>query len=76
MRNPFSNVLPKELGIRLTVEQLSYVTIAISHYNRFLIKQKEHAVEHNDVLVNITELDRRIKELNKARRAMVESLDE
>lgn len=63
------------LDIRLTVEQLSLIDIAIDTYSYELMMRKQDAVRLNDTTVRISELDRRIKVLRKARRIIQESLD-
>lgn len=75
MKKPFNNI-PKTVTVTLTIENMSYMELAISHYMNTLIAKKEKAVASNDTTVNVDEVSRRIKELSRTRRAIVEALDE
>lgn len=70
-----ANILPNYLPIRFSIEQLSYMLIAIEHEVLALESAKQDALDMNDTLYNVKECDRRIRLMNRAHRAITESID-
>jgi hypothetical protein len=62
--------------LNCTVEQLSYLDISTDFYLNDLMTRKQIALEKNDTLVNIGEIDRRIGILTRTKRGLLELLDE
>lgn len=60
--------------IKLSMEQLSYVEIAIDVYSDQLYTLKARAIEDGDTMVNLSELSRRLTQLRRARRSILESM--
>lgn len=64
------------LPIRFSVEQLSLIEVACDNEITNLYAERVAAKDANNTLVNIPEIDRRIREYRKVQRAIRGSLDE
>lgn len=71
----FTNILPSNLDIRFSVEELSYLLLAIEHEIVSLQAQIVDANDLNDTLFDVSEARRRIAKLNRSHRAITESID-
>jgi len=69
------SLLPDYLQLRLSVEQLSLLEIAARREITELKKIRDEAQDTNNDTVNILAVNRRIRQLTKARELILESLD-
>lgn len=62
--------------VRFSIEQLSLIEVACDNEITNLYAEKVSAQDTNNTLVNIDEIDRRIREYRKVQRAIRGSIDE
>lgn len=68
-------VLPYHLPVRFSIEQLSYLLIAIENETLRLRADIRDAQAMNNTLFDIGEANRRIMHLNRCHKAITESID-